>query len=95
MGKSVVNDISTLVPVTDIHSHLRQEYTKDQEFREIIENPTKPFHVKDDILYKENKQCIPNGEIRSKVLNGYHSSPTAGYLCELETLNRILSLYYW
>ena len=92
---SVINAISTLIPGTTIHSDLRKEYTKDPEFQEVIENPTKPFHIKDDILYKGNKLCIPKGEIRLKLLHDYHSSPTAGHLGESKTLNRILPLYYW
>ena len=96
IGKtSVINAISTLVPGTDIHSDLKKEYTKDPEFQEIIENTMKPFHIKDDILYKGNKLCIPKGEIRLKLLHDYHSSPTAGHLGESKTLNRILPLYYW
>ena len=96
MGKITgIHAISTLIPGTDIHTNLKKEYTKDPEFQEVIENPTKTFHIKDDILYKGEKLCTPNGEKRMKLLYDYHSSPTAGHLGESETLNKILPLYYW
>ena len=85
MGETrVINAISTLIPGID----MKKECTKDLESQEVIENPTKPFHIKDDILYKGNMLCIPNGEIRMKLLHDYQSSRTAGHLDESKTLNQ-------
>ena len=39
--------------------------------------------------------CIKGGEVRSKLLDDYHSAPCAGHLGESKTLNRIIPYYNW
>ena len=58
------NSISMTTPGPRITELLGKEYAQDPEFRKIFENPRHPFTLKEGLLYKENKLCIPNGRVQ-------------------------------
>ena len=63
----------------------------------------KHYKIKDNILTysviendeDEERICIPNGEIKSKILNDYHNSVVAGHMGYLRTYEVIHRHFYW
>ena len=63
----------------------------------------KHYKIKDNILTysviendeDEERICIPNGEIKSKILNDYHNSVVAGHMGHLRTYEVIHRHFYW
>ena len=90
-----IGAISTLEPGSELTKLLIDSYQRDEEFKDIILSPSKPYVLKDGLLYKSNRLCIPKGEFRSKLLYDYHATPCTGHLGVSKTLNRIQPLYYW
>ncbi|CAI8604056.1 unnamed protein product [Vicia faba] len=57
---------------------------------------TNKFQLKNDILYYQNKICIPSvQELRQAVLTKFHSTPVAGHLGFQPTLARLSSSFLW
>ncbi len=92
---TIVSAISVLIPGSTLSSQIMQGYKEDLEFQSILEDPQEPFALKNGLLYKENKLCIPKGDVRNKILHDYHSTPSSGHLGEVKTRNKIHPLYYW
>ena len=90
-----VGALSTLIPEARFTKELTKSYKSDPSFNEILQQPRKPFENHNGILYYGTRLCIPEGEIRNKLLHDYHSTPCAGHLGETKTLNRLLPRYYW
>ena len=79
---------------SDIES-LRNDYSKDTEFKRLIDKPRGPFQKTDSLLYKNDKLCIPKGVFRIKLLHDYHSTPNTGHLRIKKTYQRLKQEYYW
>ena len=92
---TLVAALSILEPGSDLSNKLIEGYKEDPEFRDIYENPSDPYEIKDGLLYRQSKLCIPRGEVRKSILHDYHSTPSSGHLGESKTRNRIYPLYYW
>ena len=87
--------MSVLTPGSGLSNEISESYKKDKEFSDELKDPKEPFEVKDGLLYRSSKLCIPAGEVRNKILHDYHSTPSGGHLGETKTRNRIQPLYYW
>ena len=92
---TVITAMSVLAPGSNLTSELIEGYKADPEFKDVLVNTKEPYLVKDGLLYRHSKLCIPRGEIRNKILHDYHATPSSGHLGETKTRNRIYPLYYW
>ena len=92
---TLIAALSILEPGSDLSKQLIEGYKEDPEFCDIYKDPSKPYEVKDGLLYRLTKLCIPRGEVRNNILHDYHSTPSSGHLVESKTRNRIYPLYYW
>ncbi len=90
-----IGAISNLIPGTELSNRITKEYEMDPNFKEIYEDTPKPFEKREGLLFRGKKLCIPEGDIRNRLLHDYHSTPCSGHLGETKTLNRIQPLYYW
>ena len=79
------NAISVTTPGPSLVKKLVNEYAQDHEFQRIYKNPKAPFEVKDNLLYMNNRLCIPNGQFRLDLLHDYHTTPNTGHLGETKT----------
>lgn len=70
-------------------------YEQDEEFSFLYKEPVKPFSRVQDLLFREDKLCIPAGEIRTNILKENHDIPIAGHMAFKKTLNRVKKSYYW
>ena len=90
-----INALSILQPSTRMQQILARDYESDPEFQEHYNSPRDPFTLKDGILFRLTKFCVPKGNFREQLLHDYHTVPCSGHLGELKTRNRIEPLYYW
>ncbi len=74
---------------------LGKDYAQDPEFQKMYKEPISPFEVKNGILYRDNRLCVPKGEFRTELLHDYHTTPNTGHLGETKTRHRIQPYYYW
>ena len=92
---TIISALSVLTPGSNLTSQLINGYQNDPEFKDVYANPKVPFTVKDGLLYRDKKLCIPCGDVRNKILHDYHSTPSSGHLGETKTRNKIHPMYYW
>ena len=59
---------------------LISDYMQDKCFKRIYQNPTKPYHTREGLLYREDKLYVPEGAFRKRLLYDYHDVPSAGQL---------------
>ena len=91
---SFIGALSILVPNKRFVKTINEANKIDPDFKEIIRQPKKLFEIRNGLLYRESRLCIPQGEIRNKVLNDYHSTPCIGHLVEIKTLNLMLPKFF-
>ena len=92
---SFIGALSTLVPGDHLTRKIIESYNTDPQFKEMLRQPQKPFERRDGLLYYGERLCVPEGEVRTKLLHDHHSTPCTGHLGESKTLNRLLPKYYW
>ncbi len=81
-----IGAISALVPGNDLAKSISESYESDPYFKQILRQPKEPFEFRDGLLYHETKLCIPEGEIRAKLLHDYHSILNTDHLGETKKL---------
>jgi hypothetical protein len=74
---------------------LEREYQEDPNFRALLENTSEPYSLKNGVLYKDDKICVPRGSLRAAILHDTHDIPVAGHLGVRKTCGRLLQHYYW
>lgn len=87
--------IVTLVLVSRLTISLISEYHADPFFTQLLRHPKESFEIRDGLLFRGSRICIPDGPILTKLLYDYHSTPCTGPLGETKILNRLILLYYW
>ena len=87
--------LTTLKLSEETISKLEKEYSQDQNFKDHYENPKEPYEKRGKRLYFENRLCIPNGKIRSTVINDNHESLLGGHRGFSKTLSLIKRYFYW
>ena len=92
---TIVAALSVLTPGSNLSKKLTEGYKNDPEFKDILLDPKEPYLLREGLLYRDKKLCIPKGDIRTKLLHEYHSTPSSGHLGETKTRNKIYPLYYW
>ncbi len=92
---SFMGAMSTFVPGSRLTKTLISEYYEDPIFNESLRHSKEPFEVKNGLLFRDSRFCMPVRSIRIKLLHDYHSTPRTGHLGETKTLNPLLLLYYW
>ena len=55
----------------------------------------KNFSVHNQLLYRNNRLCIPPGNIRKELLKSCHDVPTAGHPGVTRTYAKLARQYYW
>ncbi len=89
------NAISTTIPGPTIVQKLEKEHAQNPEFQKIYKEPISLFEVKDWMLYRDNRLCVPKGEFRTELLHDYHTTPNTGHIGETKTRHRIQPYYCW
>ncbi len=89
---SFIGAISTLEPGSKLTKTLISEYQSDPIFNELLRHLKEAFEVRNGLLFRGTRLCIPEGPTRINLLHDYHSTPCAGHLGETKTLNRLLLL---
>lgn len=91
--KTFIAAISTLIPGTALTSNMIKTLKEDPKFKLHVKDPQGYFRVQDELLFIQDKLCIPKGDIRKKLLHDYHATPSAGHLGVNKTKNRLQHLY--
>ncbi|RAN86353.1 hypothetical protein B5P41_29770, partial [Bacillus sp. SRB_28] len=65
---------------------IRESQSHDSAVQQQIRHVTKPFHVHDGLLYKEQALVVPRETAQLKVLTQLHDSPLGGHLGRRKTL---------
>jgi Integrase zinc binding domain len=61
-----------------------------------IEEFLEPFSMRDNLVLREGLVYIPeNDDLKLRILQQYHDSPTAGHLGQAKTLKLVSRNYYW
>ena len=57
--------------------------------------PQGPFERQGELLLRNGKICVPEGNFRVKLLHDYHCTPNTGHLGISKTIKRIAPKFYW
>jgi Integrase zinc binding domain len=74
-----------------VKNALIHDYTNDPAFSRHIFEPELPFEVREGVLYKEGKLCVPIGKLRHTLMHDAHDSIVAGHLGIDKTIASISS----
>ena len=65
-----------LVPNKRLVRNITEAYKKDPDLKLVIQQPKEPFEIRNGLLYRESRLCIPQGEIGNKLSHDYRSTPS-------------------
>ncbi|PNX92586.1 Ty3/gypsy retrotransposon protein, partial [Trifolium pratense] len=92
--------VSSTVPV--LLSTLREYYKKDTKGQDLVfkivtaKESTQQYSFKEGLVYFKNRLFLPEGNnLRTTILNEYHSTPTAGHSSLQPTLARLSASFLW
>lgn len=86
---------------SDLNQQIKNSYTLDSHLTELVEkldqNQTAGKYLLKDGLLRKNRKIVvgPNGNLKAKLINWYHSSPEAGHAGRDLTLARIKQVFTW
>jgi len=90
-----LRSLSTLCFPQEFVDKVRTEYTLDPEFSSHQKQPEAPFELRNGLLFKSGKLCMPKGPTKNKVLHDHHVIPVKGHMGKDKTLPGLLSTYLW
>ena len=92
---SETNAISSVRINPKLVEDLAHEYRKDPEFCSLFTKPIAPFTKENNLLYYQDRLCVPKGQFRKDLLHNHHTVPSTGHLGSTKTRLRIQPYYYW
>jgi Integrase zinc binding domain len=78
-----------------VRKALTHDYKNDPAFSRHILEPELPFEVRECMLYKDGKLCVPIGKLRQTIMHDAHDSIVAGHLGIDKTISSIRQRFEW
>ena len=89
-----VQNIS-VIKCTRLQNEIYDGYLEDAQFQKTIRKPKGKYVRKGNLLYYNNRLCIPDIPLRKSILHDFHDLACSGHLGERKTRHRVSRLYYW
>jgi hypothetical protein len=92
-----VNAVSYLT-ANDLVSHIKKEYSNDEECTSIFKNPDKypKYQIKHDMIYMDKRIYVPNSAtIKTQILSESHDCPLSGHVGVTKTTELVTRRFFW
>ncbi|XP_019104879.1 uncharacterized protein LOC109134920 [Beta vulgaris subsp. vulgaris] len=74
---------------------LKQYYSNDHDFKEIIATPQGSYVIQDRFLFKENRLCVPKCSVRELLIREMHAGGITGHFGVHKTYDLLCEHFYW
>jgi transposase InsO family protein len=94
-----ISAITWLTADSGLLQQAQLDSQSDPEYQRVLATVTAgsrtDFTVIDELLYKEGRLYVPQGELRTRLLSDAHDAPLSGHLGRDKTYDRLSRTFYW